>query len=337
MISTPRAVAAIAGAASIIACTVGAIAQDYPTKQITMVVPYAAGGPSDVVARIVAEAMSKTLKQSIVIENVGGAGGTTGTARVAAATPDGYTLLAASMGSHVSAPALYSNLKYNSQKDFEPISLTVHSPAVIVARKTLPATNLKEFIAYLKANGSKVSQGHGGVGSSSHMACLLFNAEAGTKVNVVAYRGSALALNDVVSGQIDFLCEQTMGLAEQVKAGSVKAFAISSAERSPALPNVPTSKEGGLARYDLNIWSAIFAPRGTPPEAVKKLQDAVDKALDDKGVKDRLNGLAATVAPKNQRSPKYLGDLVAKETSRYAPILKSAAAQVAEGKAEEKK
>lgn len=303
-----------------------AAAQEFPTRQITMVVPFAAGGPSDVVARIVGEHMARTLRQSVVIENVGGAGGTTGSARVAAAAPDGYTLLAGSMGSHVAAPALYSNLKYNSRTDFAPVSLTVHSPAVVVARKTMPASNLREFVAYLKANGSKVSQGHGGVGASSHMACLLFNAEAGVKVNVVSYRGSAPALNDVVSGQIDYLCEQTMGLTEQVKAGTVKAFAISASDRSPALPNVPTSKEAGLPRYNLSVWSAVFAPKGTPEAAINRLNAAISAALDDQATVKRLLALGATVAPRNERSPKYLGELVARETTRWDPILRSAAA-----------
>ena len=324
------AVAASIGAAFASAAQVAA--QDFPTKQITMIVPFAAGGPSDVVARILAESMAKTLKHSVVIENVAGAGGTTGSGRVAAASPDGYTLLAGSMGSHVAAPALYANLKYNSQKDFAPVALTVHSPAVVVARRSIPATNLKEFIAYVKANGAKVSQGHGGVGASSHMACLLFNAEAGVKANVVSYRGSGPALNDVVAEQIDYICEQTMGLTEPVRAGTVKAFTISSAERSPAMPNVPTSKEGGLPRYDLSIWSAIFAPRGTPDGVIKTLNEAVSKALDDTATADRLLALGATVAPKNQRAPKYLGDLVAKEIVRWEPILKTAAATVSSEK-----
>ena len=301
-------------------------AQDYPTKQISIIVPFAAGGPSDVIARILGEGMGKHLKQTVVIENVAGAGGTTGSGRVAAAAPDGYTLLSGSMGSHVAAPVLYTNLKYDSRKDFEPVALTVHAPALVVARKTIPATNLKEFIAYLKANSGKVSQGHGGVGASSHMACLLFNAEAGVNANVVSYRGSGPALNDVVAGQIDYVCDQTMGMTEQVKAGTVKAFAIGSPERSPALPMVPTAKEGGLPRYDLSIWSAIFAPKGTPAAIAAKLNAAVDKTLDDKVVIERIQTLGGTVAPKKERSPKYLSDLVARETVRWEPILKTALA-----------
>ena len=298
----------------------------YPTQPITMVVPFAAGGPSDVIARIMGEGMSRHLGQSIVIENVGGAGGTTGSARVASAKPDGYTLLAGSMGSHVAAPALYQNLKYNSTTDFEPVALVVHAPAVIVARKGLPANSLKEFVAYLKANPNTLSQGHGGVGASSHMACLLFNAEAGVQVNVVSYRGSGPALNDVVAGQIDYLCEQTMGVTEQIKAGTVKAYAVGSAERLAVLPDVPTSKEGGLPRYQLSIWSAIFAPKGTPKDIVARLNTAADKALDDPTTRARIVVLGGTAAPKAERSPAYLGELVRKETVRWDPILRKAAA-----------
>lgn len=332
MLKFNYAVVMATSAAGVFQMIAPASAEDFPSHQITMVVPFAAGGPSDVIARIVGEAMSKTLKQPVVIENVGGAGGTTGSGRVAAAKPDGYTLLAGSMGSHVAAPVLYSNLKYDSRRDFEPVALTVHAPAVIVARKTMPATNLKEFISYIKANAGKVSQGHGGVGASSHMACLLFNAETSINVNIVSYRGSGPALNDVVAGQIDFLCEQTMGLAEQVKAGTVKAFAIASPERSPVLPNVPTAREAGLPRYDLSIWSAVFAPKGTPPEVVKILNASVDKALDDKATIDRVLALGGTVAPKKERSSKYLGDLVNKEVTRWEPILKTAAASTAAAK-----
>ena len=336
MKSVSKTVAAVAG---VLALSPAAQAQEtFPSRQITVIVPFAAGGPSDVIARILGETMAKHLKQSVVIENVGGAGGTTGSGRVAAAKPDGYTLLSGSMGSHVAAPVLYSNLKYDSRKDFQPIALTVHAPAVVVARKTMPATNLKEFVAYLKANGGKVSQGHGGVGASSHMACLLFNAEAGAKVNVVSYRGSGPALNDVVAGQIDYVCDQTMGMTEQIKSGNVKAFAIASPTRSPALPSVPTAKEGGMPRFDLSIWSAIFAPKGTPDAIVKTLNAAVDKTLDDKTVNARLIALGGTAAPKKDRSPKYLSDLVAKETVRWEPILKSAlAASASEKKSEPKK
>ncbi|MGB6703823.1 MAG: tripartite tricarboxylate transporter substrate-binding protein, partial [Pseudolabrys sp.] len=203
-----------------------ALAQTYPAKPVTVVVPFPAGGPSDVVARIVTEHMSRTLRQQMVIENVGGAGGTLGSARVAAAQPDGYTLLAGSMGSHVAAPVLTPNVKYDSERDFEPIGLTAHSPAVIVARKDFPATNLNEFVSYLKQNGDKVKEAHGGVGASSHMACLLFNRVLDIRPTLVAYRGTAPAMNDLIGGPVEFLCEQSVSVAEQIKAGTVRGYVV---------------------------------------------------------------------------------------------------------------
>src|SRR3982075_3340619 len=222
-----------------------AYAQSYPARSITVVVPFPAGGPSDVVARIVTEHMARTLGQQMVIENVGGAGGTLGSARVATAQPDGYTLLAGSMGSHVAAPVLTPNLKYDSERDFAPIGFTAQSSAVIVARKDFPANNLREFVDYLKQNGDRVKQAHGGIGASSHMACLLFTAQAGVKPSLVAYRGTAPALNDLIGGHVDFFCEQVVSVAPQIAAGTIKAYAVSSNERLPTLPDVPTAKEAG--------------------------------------------------------------------------------------------
>src|SRR5436190_1187339 len=238
-----------------------ASAQSYPSRPITVVVPFPAGGPSDVVARIVTEQMGKILGQSMVIENVGGAGGTIGSARVAAAHPDGYTLLAGSMGSHVAAPVLTPNVKYDSERDFIPIGFTAHAPAVIVARKDFPAKDLREFVDYLKKNGDSVKQAHGGIGASSHMACLLFTARAAVKPASVAYRGTAPALNDLIGWHVDFFCEQVVSVAPQIAAGTIKAYAISSSERLPRLPGVPTAKEDG-PDYQMSIWDGIFAPKG---------------------------------------------------------------------------
>src|SRR3979409_1396096 len=257
-----------------------AYAQSYPARSITVVVPFPAGGPSDVVARIVTEHMSRTLGQQMVIENVGGAGGTLGSARVAAAQPDGYTLLAGSMGSHVAAPVLTPNVKYDSERDFEPIGLTAHSPAVIVARKDFPAKNVSEFVAYLKQNGEKVKQAHGGIGASSHMACLMFNQALGIRPTLVAYRGTAPALDGLCGGHVDFLCEQSVRVAEQVAAGTVKAYVVSANQRLAALPDIPSAKEAGI-NYQMSIWAGIFAPKGTPKEIIAKLAAALDKALDD--------------------------------------------------------
>ena len=228
-----------------------------------MVVPFPAGGPSDVVARIVADQMGRVLGQTLVIENVGGAGGTLGSGRVATAAPDGYTLLAGSMGSHVAAPVLTPNIKYDSARDFVPIGPTAHSPAVIVARRDFPAKDLKEFVALLKSSGATLKQAHGGIGSSSHMACLLFTSEIGAKPTLVAYRGTGPAMNDLVGGHVDFFCEQSVSVAEQAKSGAIKAYAVSAAARLASLPDVPTAKEFGI-NYDMSIWAGIFAPKDTP-------------------------------------------------------------------------
>jgi tripartite-type tricarboxylate transporter receptor subunit TctC len=302
-----------------------AYAQSYPTRSITVIVPFPAGGPSDVVARIVTEHMGRTLGHLMTIENVGGAGGTLGSARVAAAAPDGYTLLAGSMGSHVAAPVLTPNLKYDPSRDFEPIGVTSHSPAVIAARKDFPAKDIAEFIAYLKQNGDKVKQAHGGIGASSHMACLLFNSELGLKPTLVAYRGTGPAVNDLVGGHVDFLCEQSVSVAEQFKAGSIKGYVTSSDQRLVALPDVPSAKEAGI-NYQMNIWSGIFAPKGTPKEIVDKLAAALDNALDDPSVVIRLGDLGGSIPAKEERTPPAFDRLVKAEIARWSPILKAAAA-----------
>ena len=297
--------------------------ETYPVRAITVVVPFPAGGPSDVVARVVTEQMGKILGQSLVIENVGGGGGTIGSARVAAAHPDGYALLAGSMGSHVSAPVLTPNLKYDSERDFVPIGFTAQSPAVIVARKDFPAKDLREFVAYLKNNGDRVKQAHGGIGASSHMACLLFTAQADVKPTLVAYRGTAPALNDLIGGHVDFFCEQVVSVAPQIAAGTIKAYVVSSSERLPTLPDVPTAKEDGLD-YQMSIWAGIFAPKGTPKAIVDKLAATLDKTLDDPGVKAKLAELGGSIPPKSERTPAKFGRFVKTEIDRWSPILKAA-------------
>jgi tripartite-type tricarboxylate transporter receptor subunit TctC len=298
-------------------------AQSYPVRAITVVVPFPAGGPSDVVARIVTERMGRTLGRQMVIENVAGAGGTLGSARVAAAQPDGYTLLAGSMGSHVAAPVLTPNVKYDSERDFEPIGLTAHAPAVIVARKDFPAENLKDFVAYLKENDEKVKQAHGGIGASSHMACLLFNQALGIRPTPVAYRGTAPAMNDLVGGHVDFLCEQSVSVAEQIKAGAVKAYVVSANQRLAMLPDVPSAKEAGI-NYQMSIWAGIFAPKGTPREIITKLAAALDKSLDDSLVRNRLAELGGSIPAKQERTPASFARLVKAEITRWSPILKAA-------------
>ena len=325
MIVTTRSIVIAAGLMLVGTCLpFAAHAQDFPNKNITAVVPYPAGGPSDVVARIVTDQMGKVLGRTIVIENVGGAGGTIGSARVATSDPDGYTLLAGSMGSHVSAPVLTPNIKYDPSKDFTAIGPTADAPAVIVARKGFPAKDLKEFVAYLKANADKVKQAHGGIGSSSHMACLLFTTAIGVKPVLVAYRGTGPAMNDLIGGHVDFFCEQAVSVAGQIKAGTIQAYAVSSPSRLASLPNIPTAKELGVD-YQMNIWAGIFAPKGLPPEVVSKLSAALDKSLDDAGVVKKIADLGGTVPNKRARSPAAFEAFVKAESARWAPILKAAA------------
>jgi tripartite-type tricarboxylate transporter receptor subunit TctC len=298
-------------------------AQPYPSRPITVIVPFPAGGPSDVVARIVTDEMGKLIGQTLLIENVGGAGGTIGSARVAAAAPDGYTLLAGSMGSHVSAPVLTPNVRYDSGRDFEAIGFTAHAPAVIVARKDFPAKDLAEFIAYVKKNGDAVKQAHGGIGASSHMACLMFSAVTGVKPTLIAYRGTGPAMNDLIGGHVDYLCEQAVSVTGAIASGAVKAYAVSSPQRLATLPNVPTAKELGVD-YTMDIWAGIFAPKGTAQAIVDKLAAALDKSLDEPAVQKRLADLGGAIPAKDERSPAKFETFVQAEIARWSPILKAA-------------
>jgi tripartite-type tricarboxylate transporter receptor subunit TctC len=303
----------------------GAEAQsNYPQRPITMVVPFAAGGPTDVIARIVGDYMSRTLGQQIVVENVVGAGGTTGMTRVSSATPDGYTVGMGHMGTQGAAPALYPNLKYDPVKDFLPIGMAAGTPIVIVAKKDFPAKDLKEFVSYVKANSAKLNMAHAGVGSVSHTTAVLLNSVLDTKPTMVAYRGTGPALNDLLSGQVDFMTDQIVNVAEQIKAGSIKAYAIATQERSPALPELPTTKEGGLPNYEVSAWNAVFAPKALPKDIQTKLVDSLDKALDDETTRKRLLDLGGVIPDKKDRGPEPLQKLVETEVARWTPVLKAA-------------
>jgi tripartite-type tricarboxylate transporter receptor subunit TctC len=312
-------------AAALSLCATTAPAQTYPTRPVTIIVPFAAGGPTDIIARIVGEYYSKALGQQFIVENVAGAGGTTGITRGAQAKPDGYTIMMGHMGTHGAAPALYTNLKYDPTKDFEQIGLAAGTPILIVARKDFPAANLKEFVAKLKDPAAKVKQAHAGVGSVSFTTCTLLTSQIGAKNIVAAYRGTGPALNDLVGGQVDYMCDQIVNLVEQVKAGSIKAYAIATPERSPALPDVPTTKEAGLPDYQVSAWNALFAPKGVPKDIMAKLNDTLVKALDDEATRKRLLELGSVIPDKGGRSPQALDALVKSEVSRWTPILKSAA------------
>jgi tripartite-type tricarboxylate transporter receptor subunit TctC len=299
---------------------------NFPQRPITMVVPFAAGGPTDVIARIVGDHMSRTLGQQVVVENVAGAGGTTGITRAAQSQPDGYTIMMGHMGTHGAAPALYPNLKYDPTKDFVPIGLAAGTPILLVARKDLQPADLKAFIEFAKTNAAKLNMAHAGVGSVSHSTGVLFTSVLGIKPTMVAYRGTGPALNDLMSGQVDFMTDQIVNVAPQITGGTIKAYAIATPERSPALPDVPTMKEAGLPEYEVSAWNAVFAPKNTPPEIAAKLVDALDKALDDENTKKRLIELGGVVPDKAGRSPQALQKLVNDEVARWTPVLKAAGA-----------
>jgi tripartite-type tricarboxylate transporter receptor subunit TctC len=305
----------------------GAQAQDYPAKTVTVIVPFAAGGPADVTGRIVADIFSRHLGQQFVVENVGGAGGTVGSLRAARAAADGYTLISGHMGTHAGAPFFYPNLGYDPQKDFEPVGLIAEQPELLTVRKEIPANNLKEFVAYAKANESKLNMGHAGVGSVSYIGCLLLNSAIGIKPTLVPFTGTAPVMNAILAGQIDYDCDPILGPLPHVRAGTVKALAIASKKRSPLLPDVPTSYEQGLPEFDCAPFYAVFAPKGTPKAVVDKLAGALNKGLNEEAVQKRLAALGAEIAEPDRRGPKALAALVKKEVDRLGPILKAASSK----------
>ena len=313
--------AILAGAGAIAA---PAFAQDYPTRTITMIVPFAAGGPTDVVARIVTGHMAQTLGQSIIIENVVGAGGTTATARAARAANDGYTLITGHMGTHAASVPLYPKLAYHPEKDFEPVALLAGTPILILAKKDFPAKDLKEFITYVKANTDKMNMAHAGVGSVSYSSCELLSAVLDIKPVGVPFNGTGPAMNALVGGQVDYMCDQIVNAVPQINGGTIKAYAIATAERNPALPNLPTTTEAGLPKYQASAWNAIFAPKGTPAPILAKLNAAASKALDDENVRKRLLELGSDIPKAEARSQAALAALVKSEIEKWSAVLKPA-------------
>jgi tripartite-type tricarboxylate transporter receptor subunit TctC len=313
-----------AGGAALPALSRIAQAQSYPTRSITAIVPFAPGGGTDVPTRIVGEHMSRTLGQQIVVQNVAGAGGTIGTTRVMRADPDGYTILMGQMGTHAAAVALYPNLAYKPEVDFEPIGMVSSYASVIVARKDFPPTDLKEFVAYVKANFAKLNMSHAGVGSTFFTTCLLLNSILAVKPALVPFNGGAPAMNALMGGQVDYMCADVLTAGPQLQAGSIKAYAIAAAERSPELPNVPTTREAGLPAFQASGWNALFAPKSTPKPILDRLTDALDKALDDDNVRKRLGELAQDVPDKSRRGQQALRMLVQSEIARWTPIIKAA-------------
>lgn len=317
----------MAAALFVLAALTGAQAQDYPTRTITVIVPFAPGGPADITGRIVADILTRHLGAQVVVENVGGAGGTVGTLRAAKAPADGYTLISGHMGTNALAPVFYPNLGYDPEKDFAPIGLIAEQPELLAVRNEIPTNNLKEFVAYAKAHEKTLNMGHAGVGSVSYIGCLLLNSSIGIKPTMVPFTGTAPVMNAILAGNIDYDCDPILGPLPHVRAGKVKALAIAAKKRSPLLPDVPTAAEQGLPQFECAPFYAVFAPKGTPQAVVDKLAAALNKGLDEPAVRKRLADLGAEIAEPDRRGPKALGALVHSEIARLTPILQAAAAK----------
>jgi tripartite-type tricarboxylate transporter receptor subunit TctC len=298
-------------------------AQTFPSKPITMIVLFAAGGATDVLARIVAEHMGRTLGQQIVVENVVGAGGTVGGARGAKAAPDGYTLTVGSLGSHSASPALYKNPGFDPREQ-QAIGLIAGTPSYFVVRKDFPAQTFKEYVAYVKANPDKVTMGHAGVGSTTHLACVFLETLTGIKTTAVAYRGNGPAMNDLVGGQIDGLCDLAPTVAPQLNGKTIRALMVALPERAAVTPDVPTSAEAGLPEYLFSGWNAIFAPKGTPKPIVDTLSAALQKALSDPAVRQRIEGLASIPPKPADMTPDALAATVARDVEKWGKVIREA-------------
>ena len=298
-------------------------AQDYPTKVVTMIVPYAAGGPTDTVARLIAVPMSKTLTQQVIIENVLGAGGTIAANRVAKSSPDGYSILIHHIGMST-APALYRKLPFNPITDFEPIGLINEVPMTLVAKRDFPAKDLKELIAYVKANKDKLNYANAGLGAASHLCGMLFMSAIQTEVTTVPYNGTAPAMNDLLGGQVDFMCDQTTNTTSQIKAEKVNVYGVTTKKRVASLPNVPTMDEAGLKGFEVSVWHGLYAPKGTPKAVIDKLVNSLHVALKDENVKQRFAELGTEPVAENRATPAALGAHLKAEIDKWSPIIKKA-------------
>lgn len=317
----------LAAALAVLVSAGQASAQDFPTRPVTMIIPFAAGGPTDVLGRVIGQRMGEILGQTVVIENVGGAGGMTGSKRVADAKPDGYTMVLGTVGTHAQGQTLYKRPLYNTLTDFTPVALIAEVPIALLVRKDLPVNNLKEFVEHAKKNQNQMQFGSAGAGSATHLGCVVLNSAMGTNITHVPYKGTGPAMQDLVAGRIDFLCEIVSTAKPQIDGGSVKALAIMTTERSPVLPNLPTSREQGLD-VQAYTWNAIFLPKGAPENVVKKLHDAAVGAMNTPAVKERLQGLGAMLVGPDRQSPAYLGKFVADEIKKWEAPIKASGVQV---------
>ena len=300
-----------------------ASAQAYPTKAVTLIVPFAAGGPTDTVARTVAALMSKSLGQTVVVENVGGAGGNIGNEKVAKAAPDGYTLLLMHIGISTSA-TLYRNLRYNAVTDLEPIGLVTTVPMTMIANKDFPPNNMKEMIAYVKANKDKVSYANAGIGAASHLCGMLFMSAIQTDLLTVPYKGTAPAMTDLLGGQVNLMCDQTTNTTSQIKGGKVKVYGVTSKTRVASLPDVPTMDEAGFKDFEVGIWHGMWAPKSTPKPIVDKLNAALNEALNNEDLKKRFADLGTAPEPAERRKPEVLRAFLPAEIAKWGPIIKKA-------------
>jgi tripartite-type tricarboxylate transporter receptor subunit TctC len=313
-----------AAAAMMIAFAAHAAAQDWPTRPITLIVPFAPGGGIDVSVRIQGLRIGELLGQSIVVENVGAAAGMVGSQRVAKAEPDGYTLLIGNTGTHAYNQTLYKKPLYNAATDFQPVGLVSESPRILIARKDLPANNLKEFVAYLKANEKTAQFGSAGVGSGTHIPCVLFNLALGLNITHVPYRGAGPVMQDLIGGRIDYMCDTIQTGAAQAKQGTVKGIAVMAHKRVPIIPDLATTGEQGVAGVEASVWNAFFFPKGTPEPIVRRLNKAMSDMLDDPAVRKRLEELGLEIVPPERRSPDYLAKFLPQEIERWAKPIREA-------------
>ena len=319
-----RELLAAVGAASLVGVAPAAQAQAYPTKPITVIVPFAAGGPTDALARVLCQKMSEILGQQLVVENIGGAGGTIGVNKVAKAANDGYTLLFTHMGTLAVNIALYKSLPYDSQKDLEPIGMGGTNPMVLVTKKDLPAKTFAEFQDYVKANQKKVQYGMAGIGAASHLGGLMLNSMMKVDVLEIPYKGTGPALNDLVSGQFDYMVDQAVNVLAQINSGNIKALGVSTLKRLPQLPNVPTIDEAGLKGYEVTIWNAFFGPKGMSKDNIAKINDALVKTLGDANVSKRLTELAVDLPSKEEATPDALRTQLKASIDKWVPAVQAA-------------
>jgi len=297
-------------------------AQNFPTHPLVMVIPFAAGGPQDVLGRIIAQSMGEALGQTVIIENVGGAGGMTGSVRVAQATPDGYTMVLGSVGTHAQNQTLFKQPLYDAATDFTPVALIAETPIALITRKDLPPNNFKDFVAYAKANQAKMQYGSAGAGSATHLGCVVLNYVIGVNITHVPYRGTGPAMQDLAGGRIDYLCDIIATAKPQIDAGAVKGLAIMTKERAAVLPNLPTTLEQGTD-VQAYTWSAVFLPKGAPDAVVQKLNAAIVHAMKTPMVRDRMAGLGAVLVADDRATPQYLAQFVKSEITKWAAPIKA--------------